>query len=93
MGFVPRVLLGAFMGYLYYWSGNLAVPMIAHFFNNGFQVIALYLNQLGIISIDLEKTESAPLLLVAIATIIIFLLLYFLRNHFNSRSISSGDIY
>ena len=93
MGFFPRVLLGAFMGYLYYWSGNLAVPIIAHFFNNGFQVIALYLNQIGIISIDLEKNQSVPLLLLVAATIVIFLILYFLRNHFTSRSISSGDIH
>ncbi len=92
MGFFPRVLLGAFMGYLYYWSGNLAMPMIAHFFNNGFQVIGLYLNQIGVISMDLESNDSAPLFLVAIATIIIFLLLYYLRNHFTTPSISSGDI-
>ncbi len=35
-GFVPRVLLGALFGYLYVWSGNLLIPMIAHFVNNGF---------------------------------------------------------
>ena len=33
-GFVPRLLLGALFGYLYYWSGSLLIPMFAHFVNN-----------------------------------------------------------
>lgn len=34
LGFVPRVLLGAFFGYLMWWSGSLWLPVIAHAFNN-----------------------------------------------------------
>ena len=37
-GFIPRLLLGALFGYLYYWSGNLLIPMFSHFFNNAFAV-------------------------------------------------------
>lgn len=33
-GFVPRVLLGAFFGYLMWWSGSLWLAVIAHAFNN-----------------------------------------------------------
>lgn len=33
-GFVPRVLLGAYFGYLLIWSGSLWVPVYAHIFNN-----------------------------------------------------------
>lgn len=33
-GFLPRLLLGLLLGYLYLYSGNLWVPIIAHFFNN-----------------------------------------------------------
>lgn len=33
-GFVPRLLLGAFFGYLLYWSDSLWVPVAAHTFNN-----------------------------------------------------------
>lgn len=60
MGFVPRVLIGAFLGYLYFWSGTLWLPALAHFFNNGLQLIAVYLYQLGYISVDMESTEAAP---------------------------------
>jgi membrane protease YdiL (CAAX protease family) len=40
--FVPRVLLGAVFGYLYYWSGSLLVPIILHFLYNSVQVVAVY---------------------------------------------------
>lgn len=41
-GFVPRLLLGAFFGYLLYWSGSLWLPIILHIFNNTLVVIAEY---------------------------------------------------
>lgn len=41
-GFVPRMLLGAFLGYLLWWSGSLWLPVIVHIFNNTMVVIAAY---------------------------------------------------
>jgi uncharacterized protein len=41
-GFIPRMLLGVLFGYLLVWSGSLWVPVIAHFINNGFAVVAMY---------------------------------------------------
>ncbi len=79
-GFVPRMLLGVLFGYLYYWSGHIAVPMLAHFINNGFSVIMVYLYQLGIVGINMETTEAAPLPLVALFTIITFGLLLYLKK-------------
>ena len=60
-GFFPRILIGAFLGYLYYWSGNLWLPILSHFFNNGVQLTLIYLNQNQITSFDMESTDSAPL--------------------------------
>lgn len=54
-GFLPRVLLGALFGYLYYWSGNLWIPIIGHFFNNGFLLTMFYLHSLGMSKIDMEE--------------------------------------
>lgn len=39
-GFFPRLLLGAFFGYLLYWSGSVWLPAIVHAFNNGTVVYA-----------------------------------------------------
>lgn len=33
-GFIPRMLLGAYFGYLIYWTKNIWVPVFAHFFHN-----------------------------------------------------------
>lgn len=79
-GFVPRVLLGALFGYLYYWSGNLIVPMFAHFVNNAFSVIAMYAVQKGVTDIDVESTESAPLPVVITFTILTIILIYFFKQ-------------
>src|SRR5690606_10196055 len=59
-GFVPRMLLGALFGYLYYWSGNLLVPIFAHLMNNGLTLILLYMYQHGAIEFDIESETSVP---------------------------------
>ena len=41
-GFVPRMLLGALMGYLLYWTGSIWVPVFAHFLNNAIGVVSMY---------------------------------------------------
>ena len=58
-GLAPRMLLGVVFGYLYYWSGNLSVAMVAHFINNGLALLLLYLGSLGTIEVTPEQMESA----------------------------------
>ena len=40
-GFIPRLLLGAYLGYLLYFTKNIWVPVVAHFTNN-FIIIMCY---------------------------------------------------
>ena len=40
-GFIPRMLLGAYFGYLLLWSKNMWLPIIAHFTNNATAVIGM----------------------------------------------------
>jgi len=85
-GFVPRMLLGALFGYLYYWSGNLLVPAFAHFLNNGLSVTAIYLNQLGVIDVDMDSTDTvAPWPAVIVCAIIGAALLYYFKNFFEQK--------
>lgn len=42
-GFIPRMLLGAYLGYLVYWSGSLWLPIVAHFMHNSLSVTADYI--------------------------------------------------
>jgi hypothetical protein len=41
-GFLPRFILGLFLGYLFYWSGSIWLPIIAHFINNAVVVSFSY---------------------------------------------------
>ena len=42
-GFFPRLLLGAILGYLFYWTNSLWVPILTHFINNGMAVVVGFL--------------------------------------------------
>jgi len=44
-GFIPRMLLGAGFGYLYYFSGSIWYAMFAHFLNNAYAVCASFYMQ------------------------------------------------
>ena len=55
-GFIPRMLLGAGFGYLYYFSGSLWYAMLAHFINNAYAVCAAYYMQKH--NIPLDKADE-----------------------------------
>lgn len=42
-GFLPRLMLGAVLGYMLLYTRNLWVPIIAHFVNNGLQLVVQYI--------------------------------------------------
>lgn len=84
-GFVPRVLLGALFGYLYYWSGNLSLAILAHFVNNGVSVVAMYLYQKGTFEFDLETPQAAPANVVMFSAVLTGGLLYYFYKYFEHR--------
>lgn len=53
-GFLPRVLLGAWFGYLFYWSRSLWVPIAAHALNNSLVVLFTWLSNRNLISPDFD---------------------------------------
>ena len=54
-GFVPRLLLGAYFGYLLLWSGSLWLPVLAHTVNNSLYIILKYTTGSG----DIEPASAA----------------------------------
>ena len=48
-GFIPRMLLGVWLGYLLMWTRSLWVPIIAHTLNNSTVVIFSYLTNIGLL--------------------------------------------
>ena len=87
-GFVPRMLLGALFGYLYVWSGNLWVPMLAHFVNNGFTIFLIFLYNRRFTSINIDSTGSVPLPVVLVGALVTTTaLVLFRRMNTNKRNV------
>lgn len=88
-GFVPRLLLGAWFGYLLFWTRSLYVPIIAHFINNGVVVVCVWLNASGITAFDFENfgvVESGiPYPAIVSAAALTVFLVFFGSFFFRSR--------
>ncbi len=54
-GFLPRFLLGTALGYLYFWSESLWLPIVAHFTNNFLSVLVEFLFRKGMIHTNAEN--------------------------------------
>lgn len=85
-GFFPRFLLGALFGYIYYWSGNLWYPIFAHFVNNGFTLLMLYMYQQDVTELNVEDTESVPVFSALLALVVTIGMLYYFRKRFTATS-------
>ena len=59
-GVVPRMFLGALFGYIYYYSGNLLLPMFAPFLNNAFGLALIHAFNLGSTTLDPDGPEAVP---------------------------------
>lgn len=73
--FLAIWVLGCFLGYLYYISNSLWLPVIAHFINNFLTVLLKYLYSTGNISKDFAEASS-PLWLTLIGTALFTLCIF-----------------
>lgn len=83
-GFLPRLLLGAFFGYLFVWSGNLWVPILAHFINNATALLATYILGPNVVKEDFDTigaTESTYLFTAISFVLFLYLLKVFQQLH------------
>lgn len=45
---LPLILIGAYLGFLAYYTQSLALPIVAHFLNNAIAIVALYAPSQGV---------------------------------------------
>jgi uncharacterized protein len=90
-GLVPRMMLGALFGYLYYWSGSLLVPMVAHFVNNGLTLFLLYFYQKEIITYDIEDSEPLSWPMLTVITLAGFAFLWSFKKFFQDKRLKTED--
>ncbi len=76
-GFLPRFLLGVALGYLFFWSGSLWLPIAAHFTNNFLSVMVEFLYRKGIIHTNAENFGmNNPLLITGFSLLALSAILY-----------------
>jgi membrane protease YdiL (CAAX protease family) len=74
-GFVPRLLLGAYLGYLLHYTKTIWIPVLAHSVNNLFGVATYYMfrdNPQRIQEIDAIGTEATWWLSIASLALFVF---------------------
>ena len=88
-GFLPRMLLGAYFGYLLIWSRSIWLPICAHFFNNALNVIIMSnhsLQEYELLTGEISSAEVGELGLWAIiGTLLFFLVIKKLKTIYSSR--------
>jgi len=82
-GFFARMFMGAILGYLFYYTQNLWVPIIVHFFNNAAAVSYVYFTNIPLDSTNLSEMELEKhgTLYAFMSLLIVVAGLFFLRNY------------
>lgn len=80
-GFIPRLLLGAFFGYLYWWSGSIWVNAFAHALNNSLVIVSTWCINKGLISEEFDmmgvSERSIPVIAIVSAIAVAIIIGYY----------------
>ena len=74
--FVPRVVMGAVLGYLYIYSGSIVVNVAAHFMNNGLIAVLYWLYNNGMSTLDPTEDMAIAWPVTVCCTLAALLLFY-----------------
>lgn len=75
--FVPRFIMGAVLGYLYFGSNSIVPNMVAHFLNNAMVVVLYWLIARGVLDVDPEAPMAAAWPITLGCTVAAVAVLYF----------------
>ncbi len=79
-GFLPRMLLGALLGYSFLYTRNLWVPILLHFINNAIPIAALYFADLELAALDPNESQGIHWSVGLVSALMGIGLLYYIRN-------------
>ena len=81
--FLPIMLAGILLGYIYYYTGSIWLSILAHFVNNAFAVLALFYSKGIADEQKVHQEQSFIYLLVVVSLILFSALFYLLRKNAN----------
>lgn len=80
-GFIPRMLLGAYLGYLLLWTRSIWIPIFAHFINNATAVIGMSDKNLRESALVTGEIPTDQIFQYGIAAAISLILFIFLNQY------------
>ncbi len=82
-GFLPRLAMGIFFGYLFLWSRSLWLPILAHFINNGLAVTIYYIFGDEFVTKDVDSlgTGRGGFLLIVVTSIFVGVLTWYIYRN------------
>ena len=80
-GFIPRMLLGAYLGYLLLWTRSIWIPICAHFINNATAVIGMSDKNLRESALVTGEIPTDQIFQYGIAAAISLILFIFLNQY------------
>ena len=89
-GFVPRMLLGVFFGYLLAWSGSLWLPILMHIINNSIIVTFEWINQTNGTDIDINSIgtgSSTSDIIILTLSIVLTVFSLFMLYKFSKQNV------
>jgi len=85
-GFLSRMALGILLGYIYYYSKTIWLPILLHLLNNGIAVVTLYSIRNNPAKVDKLMDDNLPIYWGIVALVCIYYLLNKLKyNHTDAR--------
>lgn len=94
-GFLPRLALGVFFGYLLYWSRTIWLPIFAHFVNNGIAVTVYYIYGKEVIEQDVDAlgTGKGGFLLIIVSALFTGLLTWYIYRNEQQWVKTNQEVY
>jgi membrane protease YdiL (CAAX protease family) len=79
-GFLSRMALGIVLGYIYYYTKTIWLPILLHFLNNGIAVVTLYSIRNNPAKVDQMMDDNLPIYWGLLALVGVYYLLKKLKN-------------
>lgn len=90
-GFLPRLLVGAYLGYLLYWSKTIWLPVFAHIFNNTCAIFQMrYPALLGGNESPTHRFTQEDIVLAIGGLALFVVCLYFLKKSFRPKAVATS---
>lgn len=89
-GFMARFILGLLLGYMFYLSGTIWIPMLMHFVNNATAVVVYYLDYNGFADIDVDSFGSTHNIFIIIGSILLIIILFWIIIRYHNKKLTEN---